>query len=413
MKLSSPCSSLLVVVVVLAARGAARADEPGWKKHEINAKSVFEGAGVFDVDGDGQLDVVSGETWYRGPAWTPHPVRKVSQTGTYRNCFSTMPMDVNGDGRIDFITCSYFEKNVGWVENPGVPGKEWAYHEIDKPGPSEAAVLVDLNGDGKPDILPNSVNVVAWYSLADASSVPTFRKHDFGTAAAGHGVGTGDVNGDGRLDLLTPKGWFEAPSDPKATDGWAWHPDWKLGTAGIQILAKDVDHDGKVELIYGMGHDRGLYMLRQATAPDGKTTWTRSPIDESLSSVHVLSWVDLDGDGQANELLSGKRVYAHEIEAGDVEPSQIAYYQYKPSPSGAGPWIKVSIYRGEHALPSTPKEAAKRNAQADFPAGTAGTGLEVPTVDLDGDGDLDLVCPGKSGLYWFENPLKSPVNGSR
>ena len=42
-------------------------------------------------------------------------------------------------------------------------------------------------------------------------------------------------------------------------------------------------------------------------------------------------------------------------------------------------------------------------ALKDFPAGTAGTGLEMTAIDIDKDGDLDLVCPGKSGLYWFEN----------
>ena len=334
-------------------------DEPaGWKKHEINARSVFEGAGAFDVDGDGKLDVVSGEQWYKGPEWTPYPVRKVSKSGTYRNCFSTMPMDVNGDGKTDFITCSYFEKNVGWVENPGVPGKEWTYHEIDKPGSSEAAVLVDLDGDGRLDVLPNSTNTVAWYSLADASSQPTWKKHDFGTAAAGHGVGSGDINGDGRIDLLTPKGWFEAPADAKTADKWAWHPwdqdpKWNLGTAGIQILAKDLDGDGHADLVYGMGHDRGLYWARQGVGGNGKPTWEKKPIDMTLASVHVLSWVDLDGDGKANELLSGKRVYAHEIEAGDVEPSQIAYYTFGGSSTG-GEWTKHLIYRGANANAETP-----------------------------------------------------------
>ena len=405
------CSTLLAVAA-FAGVPVVQADEPIWKKHEINAKSVFEGAGAFDVDGDGKIDVVSGETWYKAPDWKPYPVRKVSKTGTYRNCFSTMPMDVNGDGRTDFITCSYFEKNVGWVENPGVAGKEWTYHEIDRPGNSEAAVLVDLDGDGKPDILPNSVNVVAWYSLENSSSQPTFKKHDFGTAAAGHGVGTGDINKDGRLDLLTPKGWFEAPSDPKTNDKWAWHPDWNLGTAGIQILAKDIDSDGLVDLIVGEGHGRGLFWFKQGKLADGKTSWTKIPIDDTLSSVHVLNWLDLDGDGKANELLSGKRVYAHEIEAGDVEPSQIAYYTFDPA-SMHNFWQKCPIYRGEHANAATPKEAAQRDAQKDFPPGTAGTGLEVPAVDMDGDGDLDLVCPGKSGLYWFENPLKSASPGAK
>src|SRR5262245_13976528 len=98
---------------------STKADEPRWKQHTINGQSEFEAAGVFDVDNDGKLDIVAGGTWYHAPDWRPYPVRDVSRTGTYLNCFSTLPLDVNGDGNMDFITCSYFNRNVGWVENPG------------------------------------------------------------------------------------------------------------------------------------------------------------------------------------------------------------------------------------------------------------------------------------------------------
>ena len=123
-------------------------------------------------------------------------------------------------------------------------------------------------GDGVPDVLPNTVNVVVWYEVVKKADGKGFdlKKHDFGTAAAGHGVGSGDVNGDGRIDLLTPKGWFEAPADP-AHDTWAWHPDWQLGATGIQILARDVDGDGLSDVVYGMGHDYGLFWLHRPRAP--------------------------------------------------------------------------------------------------------------------------------------------------
>lgn len=395
----------LAALALVATATSARAGEPTWKKHEVNAKSIYEAAGVFDVDGDGTLDIASGDTWYKGPDWTPNPVRPFARVGTYLNCFSVLPLDVNADGKTDFVTCSYFGKDVAWVENPGAPGKEWPLHEIDKPGTSEAAVLVDLTGDGKPEVLPNSTNVVVWYSLEQAGSTPTWKKHDFGTAAAGHGIGTGDVNGDGRVDLLTPKGWFEGPTDPKADAVWPWHPDWNLGATGIQILARDVDGDGLSDLVYGMGHNFGLFWAKQSRGPDGKASWTKAPIDPAIASVHTLLWADLDGDGKATELVTGKRVYAHEIEPGTLDGSTVAYYRFDPVTKA---WTKHVIFQGEPARKDVPAEGPKRDAQKDFPPGTAGTGLEMTAIDIDKDGDLDLVCPGKSGLYYFENLGKTP-----
>jgi hypothetical protein len=389
---------ILAATPLLLAFPIAHAGEPTFKKHDINAKSVYEAAGAFDVDNDGDLDIVSGDSWYEAPSWTRHKVRDVERVGTYMNCFSTVPLDVNADGDLDFITCSYFGKNVGWVENPGDKSKTWTYHEIDTPGPSEAAVWVDLTGDGKPDFLPNTVNTVVFYEFQQAGKEPKFRKVDLGTAAAGHGVGTGDINRDGRTDILTPKGWFEAPPEP-GSDNWTWHTAWNLGATGIQILGRDVDGDGDTDLVYGIGHDIGLYWAEQTKDADGKPAWTKHLIDDTVSSVHTLLWADLNNDGKDEELITGKRVYAHEIEPGDVGPSIIAYYRFSPAKKA---WDRFVISESEGAK-NAPAEGPKRDAQKDFPAGTAGTGLEIAAVDIDKDGDIDLVCPGKSGLYLFEN----------
>lgn len=389
---------MLAAGLLLASGSQALASDPAWKQHAINGKSEFEAASVFDVDGDGKLDVFSGDTWYQAPDWTPVKVRTVEKIGTYLNDFATLPLDVNGDGRTDVVMVTYFTKSVGWLENPGTKGAEWAYHEIDVPGPSECGVLVDLTGDGKPEVLPNSVTQLVWYELEKAAASPVWKKHDFGKDSAGHGVGSGDLNGDGRVDLLTPKGWFEAPSDPKS-DTWAWHPDWQLGATGIQIFARDVDGDGLSDLVYGMGHDYNLCWQKQGKGPNGERTWTMEVIDKTVASVHTLIWADIDGDGKANELVTGKRVYAHEIEPGATDGSLVAWYNFDPK---AKAWAKHVIFQGVAAA-NAPAEGPKRNAQKDFPAGTAGTGLQLTAIDIDKDGDVDLLCPGKSGLYLFEN----------
>ena len=389
---------------MLAGAAAALADEPKWKMHTINGRSEFEAASVFDVDNDGKLDIVSGANWYQAPGWKAFPVREVQRQGTYYNDFATLPLDVNGDGNTDFITCSYFGRNVGWVENPGKPGAPWAYHEIDVPGSIEAAWMVDLSGDGVPDVLPNTVNVVVWYEVVKKGDGKGFdlKKHDFGKEAAGHGVGSGDINGDGRTDLLTPKGWFEAPAD-QSHDPWTWHPEWQAGATGIQMLARDVDGDGLADVVYGMGHDYGLFWLRQGKSASGERSWTKATIDNSIASVHALMWADLGGDGKALELVSGKRVYAHEVEPGATDGSVIAWYDFDPQSKS---WARHVIFQGEPAK-NAPKTAGERLALKDFPAGTAGTGLQMTAIDIDGDGDVDLVCPGKSGLYLFENLTKS------
>ena len=390
--------------LLLLSATSARADEPHFKLHTISPQSEFEAAGVFDVDNDGKLDIVSGSSWYQAPDWKPFPVREVKRVGTYYNDFGTLPLDMNGDGNTDFVTCSYFGQDVGWVENPGKVGAPWAYHEIDLPGNIEAAWMVDLSGDGVPDLLPNTVNVVVWYEVLKNQGNKGFAltKHDLGKEAAGHGVGSGDVNGDGRTDLLTPKGWFEAPSRP-TQDAWAWHPEWQAGATGIQMLARDVDGDGLSDVIYGMGHDRGLFWLRQGKSASGERTWTKGTIDDSIAQVHALMWADLDGDGKANELVTGKRVYAHEVEPGDTDASTIAWYDFDPQSKN---WAKHVIFQGEPAK-NAPQKREDRLALKDFPKGTAGTGLQMTAIDIDGDGDIDLVCPGKSGLYLFENLAKS------
>lgn len=398
--------AVLVGLVASSLVPRCEAGEPSWKKHEINAKSIFEAAAALDVDGDGDLDIASGDTWYEAPGWNPHHIRDVERVGTYTNDFATLPMDVDADGDMDFATVSYFGKNVGWVENPGKAGGDWAYHEIDVPGPSEAAVLVDLTGDGKPEILPNTVNVVVFYELVRAGAKPEVRKVDLGNEAAGHGVGTGDVNGDGRIDLLTPKGWFEAPS-AAGGDKWTWHAEWTLDgkgqkdlRPGIQILARDLDGDGLPDLVYGMGHNRGIYWVQQQRGANGQRAWSEPKvIDPEPCSVHTLLFADLDGDGQATELVTGKRVYAHEKEEGDTEASLVAYYTFDKA---GGTWTRHVIYKGEPAA-NAPADPAKRDAQKDFPPGTVGTGLQMDAIDIDKDGDLDLVCPGKSGLYLYEN----------
>ncbi len=144
-----------------------------------------------------------------------------------------------------------------------------------------------------------------------------------------------------------------------------------------------------------MGHDFGLYWLKQSVT-DGKRTWTKEDIDTSFSQVHTLHLADFDGDGQ-KEFVTGKRIYAHASEPGaTAERASSSLRSIAQMASG-------------NARPSTwktgsgcPYQSELRDAQKDFSPGSAGTGLQMAIQDMDNDGDLDIVAPGKSGLYWFE-----------
>lgn len=394
--------SAAVATILAATVTSAHEKSPDlkWQKHTINDQSPYEACGAADFNGDGKLDIFSGDSWYEAPTWTKHKVRDVPASAPnphYYEDFSDSPLDVNGDGRPDIVTCNYFGKRVGWVENPGGDATQpWKEHEIDLPGNMETGELIDLNGDGKLDFLPNTGNVVVWYELTQQKPEVVWKKHDLGSEGSGHGVGAGDVNADGRVDIITPKGWHEQPAD--GSDKWPFHPEFQLGAAGIFIHGRDVDGDKLTDIVWGMGHGFGLSWLKQSTAADGKREWTKHTIDDTFSQAHTLAFANLDGKGEP-ELITGKRVYAHEVEPGDTDGSVVFYYSFDRK---SGTWNKHTIFHGDPAV-NAPKDAKDRWALKDFPKGSAGVGLQVAVIDMDKDGDLDLVCPGKSGLYMFEN----------
>src|SRR5579864_6393684 len=84
-----------------------------FKKHIINEASDFEAACAANIKGKGPLDIVSGDTWYEAPNWTPHKFREIGVWGRsatesgYRASFAEIPYDVNGDGRVDIISSDY------------------------------------------------------------------------------------------------------------------------------------------------------------------------------------------------------------------------------------------------------------------------------------------------------------------
>lgn len=338
-----------------------------------------ETCALADINRDGRLDIVSGENWYENPSWTKRRFREINFTNNYVDAFSDLIVDVTGDGYPDIVTVSWFAKKIAWWKNPGKTKMAWVEQEIDKGFPNEFAFLVDIDNDGNArELLPQSGDAkfpLAWYEVKDGAWV----KHVVSPQSYGHGIGAGDVNGDGRTDILTPKGWFEAPADPRK-GAWKHHPDWDEKAHLSFLHVADINEDGKADVVTSNAHDYGIFWMEQGA--DGK--WVKHLIDDSWSQGHGLTMVDLNGDGR-KDLLTGKRYMAHNgHDPGGREPLGVYWYEYRKNSAGKVEWIRHVVEYGSRA----------------------GGGMQIPVADLDGDGDLDFVCAGKSGLFLFENLTK-------
>jgi hypothetical protein len=356
-----------------------------WRKQWVSDET-FESAGVFDVDGDGVLDIVSGGFWYQGPDFrNKHNIGPVARHGEYYDDFSTIAMDVNGDGRLDFVTGGWWGGTLRWRENPSDPTKEWPLHDIARIGNIETTRAWDLDGDGTLEIFPNTPGErnVKLFKLktVDGKGVGGFDEivaHEFTeNVKQGHGHGAGDIAGNGRMDLVLRKGWLEQPAEG-IRGSWTWHPEFDLGVASNPILVVDVNGDGLNDLIVGSAHNYGLDWYEQRLE-NGRRTWLRHPIDPFHSQYHDLQWADIDGDGHC-ELVTGKRHRAHcGNDPGEWDDYGVYYFKWNGES-----FTKVIIDYG-------PFGASK------------GVGIHFALADLRGSGRLDLVAPGKDGLCVYLN----------
>lgn len=354
-----------------------------------------ENATVADLNRDGHLDIVYGPYWLAGPDFVARAYRPNHASADYLRENSSHVLDVDRDGWPDIIAGGWTEQGIWWFRNPGdaptESGRPW---EVNLPwkasrlaptrGTMEMFALHDYDGDGVPEL--HSANyrkeapLEVWRWTTGEQGQPALRPFVLGTEGGGHGFAFGDVNGDGREDVLTEIGWYERPTGEPFAAPWRLHRETALPHPSCPFVVTDLNADGRLDIIFGRGHDVGLYWWEQeAPGEDGTTRWKRHVIDESWSQAHALALADLDGDGR-EELIAGKCIWAHEgDDPGAADPPAIYYYR----------WNAASYRFVRHTIAA--------------PGDGIALGRQYSVVDLNRDGRLDLVAPSELGLWVFFN----------
>jgi hypothetical protein len=274
----------------------AKAVTISWKKIILDRNFRSEGVGVADVNKDGKLDVIVGDCWYEAPQnpageWKRHILRADRKFDLlqYSDSFCCFTDDFNGDGLPDVIVIPFPGNPCYWYENPGAKGGLWKGHLLTNSACNETPIYVDLFKTGKKLLVmgwnpPKDENDIKKGNYDDRGEMCYFvpgkdptqpwqrvsisgakeGKTIPGTGRFSHGLGHGDVNGDGRIDIIVPQGWWEQPEKPDGKP-WKFHPA-KITEACADMHTYDIDGDGKADIVSTSAHNYGFWWSQQKDA---------------------------------------------------------------------------------------------------------------------------------------------------
>jgi len=403
MKSSAPtrfafaASAFLAVTaaLLLSTTVSNAATDPAYRRLDLSTAFLSEGATFADLDKDGHLDAVSGPYWYAGPDFKVrqeiYPAKPFDPLG-YSDNFFAFTADFNNDTWPDVLVLGFPGVDASWYENPGAKGGIWRRHVVFLPVDNESPTFGPLLASG-----PSVLICMSGGSIGYATPNPKEPNRPWTFHAATppnpkwqrftHGLGYGDINGDGRNDLLASEGWWEQPASLVGDPAWAFHPFPFSAKGGAHMLVLDVNGDGLADVVTSkFAHGYGLSWFEQVRAADGAITFKAHVIlsenpEEKLAGVqfsqlHALTLADVDGDG-VMDIVTGKRWWAHGPK-GDADPL-------------GTPVLYALLTRraADKSVTFVPRQIDD----------TTGIGTQLVAADLNADGRPDFVIGNKRGTF--------------
>lgn len=429
---------------------AAIATAPGkltYTKISVHTRFLAESCSIADYNNDGKPDISAGRRWYEGPDFKVEHIFRGGHNDLPRNGdspeivdgvsddWADYPFDMDGDGLPDIINIASADADTTimpdpkpqthgtgyWYKNPGAAtaatNTMWTANLIHSDIRQEQHGLVDVDGDGKPEIFGACKGCTPaetkGYYQADWKNPtagwvyhPVTQHYVFPFNGTGwlHGLGFGDVNGDGKPDLLERGGaWLQqaggmwnATACPAAGCGWVkqtlYDGDPADNRGGSHMYAVDVDGDGDQDIISAdWAHGWGLAWYEQTPGMKfvkHQILGSNSPADIAkygpvyFSEPHALQVVDMDGDG-VPDIVTGKERFAHPISYGDPDPNGVPY---------------VYVFK---TIRNKPSVAGSVTFEPHMVDNVVGVGRQLAVGHANTDGIMDICVATKLGLYVF------------
>jgi len=417
--LFSPCLALALIGSVPL---LTQADHTlhSFKKIQLDRFYWSEGANFGDLNRDGIPDAISGPYWWEGPNFTKrHQIYPPSTTFALKKAdgseeripgfegalgrknayssdnFFSFVHDLNGDGWNDVLTYGLPGTPAFVYTNPQGVDRPWDRRQVFDAVDNESPTFGDLDGDGQPEILCNSGGTFGFAApnWSDRTAKWKFNaisdKGPWGNF--NHGLGYGDVNGDGRMDILERGGWWEQPKSRSADSKWIRHPAAFSPGGGAQMYAYDVNGDGRQDIItsiaahgYGLGWYEQLKDLDDTGHPQFKAhVFMNKEVSENrygvaFSQLHAIELADINGDG-LKDIITGKCFWAHGP-TGDPDPSAPAvlyWFQLVRAKDGTVDYVP-------HLIDND-----------------SGVGRQIGVADVNDDTLPDLIIGNKKGTFVF------------